>query len=186
MCSTGHYRGAQWEFRCTMGSYVLNWTLLECLMWIYNLLNWTLLGCSMGIQVLNGNLGAQWEFMWSTGHYWSPQWEFRCSMGSAPWEINGVHIVVVVNNIYSMSNHPLQEYSHTRIWCVVSAWKAWLNWELCNPLDTRNRTWDWKTEAERSEVKFFVILWKHVMGLGIEKLKLSAAKWSVLSYYENM
>ena len=31
-------------------------------------------------------------------------------------------------------------------------------------------------ETELSEVKFFVILWKHVTGLGIEKLKLSAAK----------
>ena len=35
-------------------------------------------------------------------------------------------------------------------------------------------------------MKFFVRLWKRVTGLGIEKLKLSAAKWSVLSYYENM
>ena len=32
------------------------------------------------------------------------------------------------------------------------------------------------TETERSKVKFFVILWKHVTGFGIEKLKLSAVK----------
>ena len=74
-----------------------------------------------------------------------------------------------------MSNHPLQEYSHTWFWCVVSAWKAGLNWGLCNPLDTCNGTWDWKTETERSEVKFFVRLWKHVTGLG-----------SFLSDYRNM
>ena len=30
MCSTGHYWGAQWQVRCSMGSYVLNWTLLVC------------------------------------------------------------------------------------------------------------------------------------------------------------
>ena len=41
-------------------------------------------------------------------------------------------------------------------------------------METYNGTWDWKTESERSEVKCFVILWKHVTGLGIEKLKLSA------------
>ena len=45
---------------------------------------------------------------------------------------------------------------------------------------------NWKTETERSKVMFFVILWKHVTGLGIEKLKLSAAKWSFLSDYGNM
>ena len=65
------------------------------------------------IGVLDGKLCAQQEIiMCSTRNYWSPQWEFKCSMGSAPWEINGVHIVVVVNN-YPMSNHPLQEYSHS-------------------------------------------------------------------------
>ena len=90
MCSTRHYWGAQWEVRDSMGSYnVLNWKLLECSMGIYNLFNWTLLGCSMGIQVLNGNLGAQWEvmcstgnIMCSTGHYWGVQQEVICSTGN--------------------------------------------------------------------------------------------------------
>ena len=46
--------------------------------------------------MLNGKLGAQWETMCSTGHYWCAQWG---SIFAAPWEISGVHIVVVVNNI---------------------------------------------------------------------------------------
>ena len=33
MCSTGHYWSAQWEFRCSMGRYVLNRN--------YNVLDWT-------------------------------------------------------------------------------------------------------------------------------------------------
>ena len=81
VCSTGNYWCAQWEVRC--------WTLLECSMGIYNLLRWTLLGCSMGIQVLNRNLGAQWELICSTGiiicstgHYLGAQWEVMCSMGN--------------------------------------------------------------------------------------------------------
>ena len=57
---------------------------------------------------------------------------------------------------------------------------------FCHTMETCNGTWDWKTEAERSEVMFFVRLWKRVMGLGIEKLKLSAAKWCFLSYYGNV
>ena len=40
---------------------------------------------------------AQWEIiMCLTGHYWCAQWG---SIFAAPWEISGVHIVVVVNNI---------------------------------------------------------------------------------------
>ena len=73
-------------------------------MGIYNLLNWTLLGCSMGIQVLNGNLGAQWEL-------------FICSRGSAPWEMNGVHIVVVVNNILNVKPSPSRGLSHMNLMC---------------------------------------------------------------------
>ena len=51
------------------------------------------------IGVLNGKLGAQWEMMCSTGHYWCAQQE---SIFGAPWEINGMHIVVVVNNILNV------------------------------------------------------------------------------------
>ena len=39
---------------------------------------------------------AQWEVMCSTGHYWCAQQE---SIWGVPWEINGVHIAVGVNNI---------------------------------------------------------------------------------------
>ena len=67
--------------------------------------------------MLNGNLGAQREVMCSTGHYWSPQWEFRCSTGSAPWEINGVHIVVVVNNILNVKPSPSRVLSHMNLMC---------------------------------------------------------------------
>ena len=105
--------------------------------------------------------------------------------------------------------HAFEKYSPTWIWCVISAGKA--EWGVCKPLDicngpwdwktetersevryfcqtmnTCNGPWDWKTETERSKVRFFVRLWIYVTGLGIEKLKLSAAKWSFLSYYENM
>ena len=41
-------------------------------------------------------------------------------------------------------------------------------------------------ETEHSKVIFFVILWKHVMGLRIEQLKLSRAKSSFLLYCGNM
>ena len=81
--------------------------------------------------MLNGNLGAQWEVMCSTGHYWSAQQEFRCSMGiyvlnwtllessmgSAPWEINGMHIVVVVNNILNVKPSPSRVLSHMNLMC---------------------------------------------------------------------
>ena len=90
MCSTGHYWGVQREVMSSTRNYnVLNWKLLECSTGIYNLLSWTLLGCSMGIQVLNRNLGAQWELMCpmgiiicSTGHYLGAQWEVMCSTGN--------------------------------------------------------------------------------------------------------
>ena len=42
-----------------------------------------------------------------------------------------------------------------------------------------------ETETEHSEVTFFVLLWKHVMGLRIEQLKLSRAKSSFLLYCGN-
>ena len=103
MCSTANYWSAQQEFRCSMGSYVLNWKLLcaqqeviaqweiimcstghywsaqqevMCSMGNYNVLNCKLLECSTRIQVLNGKLCAQWEIiMCSTGHYWGAQQE---------------------------------------------------------------------------------------------------------------
>ena len=76
MCSTGNYWSAQWEFRCSTGSYVLNGKLscpqldiiqvlngklgaqreVMCSTGNYNVLNWTLLGCSTGSYVLNGKL----------------------------------------------------------------------------------------------------------------------------------
>ena len=61
--------GAQWEVRCSMGSYVLNRMLLCTQLDI--------------IEVLNGKLGAQQEeiIMCSTGHYWCAQWEVMCSTG---------------------------------------------------------------------------------------------------------
>ena len=43
-----------------------------------------------------------------------------------------------------------------------------------------------ETETEHSEVTFFVLLWKHVMGLKIEQLKLRRAKSSFLLYCGNM
>ena len=73
--SSGNYWSAEWEFRCSTGSYVLNRKLL----------------CTQQdiIQVLNGNSGAQWEvmcsmgiIMWSTGHYWGVQLEVMCSTGN--------------------------------------------------------------------------------------------------------
>ena len=62
--------------------------------------------CSSG--VLNGNLGARWECMCSTGHYWSSQ-----------WEINGMHIVVVVNNILNVKQSPSRVLSHMNLMCGV-------------------------------------------------------------------
>ena len=47
MCSTGHYSGAQWEVRCSTGSYVLNGTLLGAHQEVRY---------SMGSYVLNGKL----------------------------------------------------------------------------------------------------------------------------------
>ena len=68
--------------------------------------------------MLNGKLYAQWEvIMCLAGHYWSPQQEFKCSMGSAPWEINGVHIVVVVNNIPNVKPSPSRVLSHMNLMC---------------------------------------------------------------------
>ena len=74
--------------------------------------------------------------MCSTGHYWGAQWEVMCSMGnyyvlgrtllessmgismgSAPWEINGVHIVVVVNNIPNVKPSPSRVLSHMNLMC---------------------------------------------------------------------
>ena len=68
--------------------------------------------------MLNGKLCAQWEIiMCSTGYYWSAQQEFKCSMGSAPWEINGVHIVVVVNNTPNVKPFPSRVLSHMNLMC---------------------------------------------------------------------
>ena len=68
--------------------------------------------------MLNGKLGAQLEIiMCSTGHYWGAQWEVRCSTGSAQWEINGVHIVVVVNNILNVKPSPSRVFSHMNLMC---------------------------------------------------------------------
>ena len=73
-----------------MGSYVLKWKLLCAQLDI--------------IGVLNRRLGAQWEFiMCSTGHYQCAQQE---SIFGVPWEINGVHVVVVVNNIPNVKPSP--------------------------------------------------------------------------------
>ena len=73
------------------------------------------------VRFINGKLCPQWEIiMYSTGHYWGAQREFSCligiyvlnwtllesSMGSAPWEINGVYIVVIVNNILNVKPSP--------------------------------------------------------------------------------
>ena len=170
--STGHYRGAQQEVMCSTG--VLNRKLLCAQQDIIGELNRKLLCVQLDIiGVLNGKLGAQWETMCSTGHYWCAQWE---SIFGAPWEINGVHIVVVVNNIRQTSSdlHALQEYSHTWIWCVVSAWKVGLNWGLCRPLDTCNLM----------GLGVFCHTMKTCNGSWDWKLKLSTVKWSFLSYYE--
>ena len=78
-----------------------------------------------------------------------------------------------------MSNHPIQHNSHTWIWCVVSAWKAGLNWGLCNALDTCNGTWDWTTKTEQSKVKLFIVLWKHVMQIQNETPILSCILWKI-------
>ena len=70
--------------------------------------------------MLNGNLDAQWEVMCPTGiimcsteHYWGAQWEFSCSQ----LEINGVHIVVVVNNILNVKPSPSRVLSHMHLMC---------------------------------------------------------------------
>ena len=70
MSSTGHYWGAQQEVMCSTGSYVLNWTFLECSIM-----------CST---------------MCPTGHFWHAQCK---GILGAPLEIYGVHIVVIVTNI---------------------------------------------------------------------------------------
>ena len=60
--------GAQWEVRCSMGSYVLNGKLL----------------CAQQdiIEVLNRKLGAQWEVRCSMGSYVLNWTLLECSMGS--------------------------------------------------------------------------------------------------------
>ena len=35
-------------------------------------------------------------------------------------------------------------------------------------MKTCNGPWDWQTETERNEVKFFVVLWKYAMEIEIE------------------
>ena len=114
----------------------------------------------------------------------------KCSVAkSCAKDSNGVYMVVVVNNIPNVKPAVIYmpfKSTHTWIWCVISAWKVGLNWGLCKLLDICNGTWDWKTETEHSEVMFFVILWKHVMDLRIEQLKLSRAKSSFLLYCGNM
>ena len=78
----------------------------------YYVLNWTLSVCSMGnYNVLNRHYWcAQWEvIICSTGYYRCAQWE---SIFGAPWEINGVHIVVVVNNIPNVKPSLSRVLSH--------------------------------------------------------------------------
>ena len=76
---------------------VLNGKLLCAQLEIIGELNEKLLCAQLDIiGVLNGKLGAQWEVMCSTRHYWYAQCK---SILGAPWEVNGVHMVVVVNNI---------------------------------------------------------------------------------------
>ena len=49
------------------------------------------------------------------GHYLCAQWE---SILGAPWEINGVHIVVGVNNIPNIrSTCPSKVLSHMNLMC---------------------------------------------------------------------
>ena len=68
--------------------------------------------------MLNRNLGAQWEVMWSMGNYYVLNWTLLgCSTGSAPWEINGVHIVVVVDNIPNVKPSPSRVLSHMNLMC---------------------------------------------------------------------
>ena len=69
--------------------------------------------------MLNRKLCAQWEIiMCSTGHYWGAQQE---SIFGAPWEINGVYIVVVVNNIPNVKpavcTCPSRVLSHMNLMC---------------------------------------------------------------------
>ena len=102
MCSTGNYWCAQWETQwevmCSTGHY-----------WCAQL---------DVIGVLNGKLGAQWEVMCSMGNYNVLNWILlECSMGSAPWEINGVHIVVLVNNIPNVKPFPSRVLSHMNLMC---------------------------------------------------------------------
>ena len=67
--------------------------------------------------------------------------------------------------------YALQKYSTKWIWCVISAWKVGMNWgvykHIIGPV-------------------FPAALEKHVMELGIEKLKLGTAKWGFLQCYGNM
>ena len=61
MCSTGHYWGAQWEFRCSTGHYWGAQQDVRCSMGGY-VLNGKLWCAQLDIiGVLNGNLSAQWE-----------------------------------------------------------------------------------------------------------------------------
>ena len=86
VCSMGKYFECYWGYYC-----VLNGTLLCAQLEIIGVLNGKLNGklCAQLdiIGVLNGNLGAQWEVMCSTGHYWGAHWEVRCSTGS--YVLNG-------------------------------------------------------------------------------------------------
>ena len=85
MCSMGKYFECCWGYYC-----VLNRTLLGSSMGKYYVLNGKVLCAQLDIiGVLNGKLGTQWEvIMYSTGNYWSAQWEFRCSTGS--YVLNGI------------------------------------------------------------------------------------------------
>ena len=110
MCSTANYWNAQQEFRCSMGSYVLNGKLLCAQLDIIGVLNRKLCAQQETIMCSTGHYwGVQQEVMssmgnynvlnWtllecsmgiimcSIGHYWGAEWEFRCSMGS--YVLNG-------------------------------------------------------------------------------------------------
>ena len=108
--------------------------------------------------MLNGKFSAQQEIMCSTGHYWSAQWEIiMCLTGhywcaqwgsifAAPWEISGVHIVVVVNNIPNVK--PAVIYMPF--------------------MSTLTHEFDvWFLHGRLDLMEDFVSHWIHVMGLGI-------------------
>ena len=145
-----------------MRSYMLNWCaqleIIMCSTGNYWCTQWEIIMHSIG----NYWCAQQEIIMCSTGHYWCAQWE---SIFGAPWEINGVHIVVVVNNIPNVK---------PAVICIP--FKSTLTHEF----DV------WFLHERLDWIEDFVSHWIHVMGLGIENLKLSAAKWSFLSYYENM